>query len=128
MNLLPNKQLYIKVPFESTKYRMKELCVDNKVQETIGDVYCPTFRNEKCIFISANKMSSFYYRKKCKACCHVLKKPFMDQKPTIMLFGGDETHCFARKTKKDESRLQKRKTISFCEEISKPITIKHTRT
>ena len=26
---------------------------------------------------------------------------FKDQKPTIMLFGGDGTHCFARKTSRD---------------------------
>ena len=27
--------------------------------------------------------------------------PFNEQKPTIMLFGGDGTHCFARKTSRD---------------------------
>ena len=47
MNLVPNKQLLLKVPFESTKYRKKELCVDMKLEETIGDVYCPTCRSEK---------------------------------------------------------------------------------
>ena len=46
MNLVPNKQLLLNVPFQSTKYGKKELCVDNKVRETIGDVYCPTCRNE----------------------------------------------------------------------------------
>ena len=51
MNLVPNKQLLIDVPFQSIKYRKKELCVDNKVQETIGDVYCPTCRIEKCVYI-----------------------------------------------------------------------------
>ena len=101
MNLVPNKQLLPNVPFQSTKYRKKELCVDNKVQETIGDVYCPTSRNEKCVYISTNKTTIFYDCKKCKACCHVLKIPFKDQKPTIMLFGGDGTHCFARKTSRD---------------------------
>ena len=29
---------------------------------------------------------------------------FKDQKPTIMLFGGDGTHCFARKTSRDYER------------------------
>ena len=43
----------------------------------------------------------FYDCKKCKACCHVLNVPFKDQKPTIMLFGGDGTQCFARKTSRD---------------------------
>ena len=34
---------------------MKQLCVDSKVQETIGDVHCPTCRNEKSVCISTNK-------------------------------------------------------------------------
>ena len=101
MNLVPNKQLLLNVPFESTKYRRKELCVDNTVRETIGDVHCPTCRNEKCVYISTNKTTSFYDCKKCKACCNVLNIPFKDQKPTIMLFVGDGTHCFARKTSRD---------------------------
>ena len=88
MNLVPNKQLLFNVPFQSTKYRKKELCVDNKVQETIGEVDCPTCRNEKCVYISTNKTTSFYECKKCKACCNVLNIPFKYQKPTIMLFGA----------------------------------------
>ena len=75
--------------------------MDNKLQETIGDVYCPTCRNEKCVYISTNKTTSFYDCKKCKACFHVFNIPFKDQKPTIMLFGGDGTHFFARKTSND---------------------------
>ena len=93
--------LLLNVPFHSTKYGKKELCVDNKVQETIGDVYCPTCRNEKCVLISPNKTTSFYDCKKCKDCCHFLNSPFMDQKPTIMLFGGDGSHCFAKRTSRD---------------------------
>ena len=79
----------------------KKMCVDNIVRETIGVVYCPTWRNGKCVYISTNKMTSFYDCKKCKACCNVLNIPFKDQKPTIILFGGDGTHCFARKTTRD---------------------------
>ena len=101
MNLVPNKQLLLNVPFQSTKYAKQELCVDNKVRETIGDVYCPTCRNEKCVYNSTNKTTSFYDCKKCKACCNVLNFSFKDQKPTIMLFAGDGTHCFARKTSRD---------------------------
>ena len=97
--MLPDKQLFNKVPFQSNKYRNKELCVDNI--KTIGDVYCPTCRNEKCVYISTNKTTRFYDCKKCKACCHVLNIPFKDQKPTIMLFGGGDTHSFARKTSRD---------------------------
>ena len=104
MNLLSNKQLLLIASFQSSKYRKKQLCVDNKVRETIGDVYCPTSRNKKCVFISTNKMTSFYDCKKCKACCNVLTIPFKDQKPTIMLFGREGTHCFARKTSRDNEK------------------------
>ena len=101
MNLVPNKQLLLKVPFQSTRYRKEELCMDNKVRETIGVVYCPTCRNEKCVYISTNKTTSFYDYEKCKACCNVLNIPFKEQKPTIMLFGGDGAHCFAKRTSRD---------------------------
>ena len=52
-------------------------------------------------YISTNKTARFYDCKKCKACCNVLNIPCKDQKPTFMLFGGDGTHCFARKTSRD---------------------------
>ena len=87
--------------FNQPKYRKKELCVDNKVREIVGDVFCPTCRSEKCAYISTNKTTSFFDCKKCKACCHVLNIPFKEQKPTILLFGGDGTHCFTRKTSRD---------------------------
>ena len=101
MNLVSNKKLLLIVHFQSTKYRKQELFVDNKIQATIGDVHCPTCRNEKCVHISTNETTSFYDCKKCKACCHVLNIPFKDQKPTILLFGGDGTHGFARKSSRD---------------------------
>ena len=82
-------------------YRKEELCVDKKVQETVRFVYCPTRGNQKCVYISTNKATSFYDCKKCKACCHVLNVPFKYQKPTIILFGGDGTYCVARKTSRD---------------------------
>ena len=97
--MLHDKQLFNKVPFQSTKYRKKELCVDNI--KNIGDVSWPTYRNEKCVYISTKKTTSFYVCKKCKACCNVLNIPFKDQKPTVLLFGGDGTHCFAKKTSRD---------------------------
>ena len=102
MNLVPNKQLLLIVPFQSTKYRKKELCVDNKLQESIGFVYCPTCGIEKCVYISTNKTISFYDCKKCETCYHVLKIPLLrDQKPTIMFFGVDGTHCLARRKSRD---------------------------
>ena len=111
MNLVPNKQLLLNAPIQSTKYGKKELCVDNKVRETIGDVYCPTCRNEKCVYISTNETTSFYDCKMCKAFCNNLKIPFKDQKTTILLFGGDGTHCFAKKTSRD---YEKGKPPPFC--------------
>ena len=66
MNLVPNKQLLLNVPFQSTKYRKKELCVDNKVRETIGDVYCPACRIEKCVYISTIKRLVFTTVKSAK--------------------------------------------------------------
>ena len=119
--MLHDKQLFNKVPFQSTKYRKKEFCVDNKVPETIGDVCCPICRNEKCIYISTNKTTSFYDFKKCKACCRVLNIAFKNQKLTIMLFGGDGTHCFARKTSRDYEKP------SFFDKNSPPITVTRTK-
>ena len=126
MIFAPNKQTLLNVPFHSTKNRKKKLCVDNKVQETIVDVYGPTCRNKKCVYISTHKTTSFYDCKKCKACCHVLNIPFNDQKPKIMLFGGDGTHCFARKTSRD---YEKEKPSPFLKKIfsqSVPITVTRT--
>ena len=122
MNLVPNKQILLNVPFQSTKYRKKEFCVQNKVREIIGDMHCPSRKNEKCFYISTKKTTSFYDCKKCKACCHVLNIPFKDQKPTNIFFGGDGTHCL------HELRLRKRKAISNFGRISPPITTKHIRT
>ena len=80
------------------------MCVDNKVRKTIGNMHCQTCRNEKCVYISTNKTTSSYDCKKCKACCNVLNIPFKDQKPTIMLSGGDGTHCFERKTRREDEK------------------------
>ena len=84
--MVPDKQVLLIAPFQSTKYGKGELYVEHI--KTIGDVYCPTC--PKCG--STNKTTSFYDCKKCKACCHVLNIHFKDQEPTIMLFGGDGTH------------------------------------
>ena len=74
MNLVPNKQLLRNVPLESTKYRKKRVVCG----QTIGDVHCPTCRNEKCVYISTNKTTSFYDCKKCKTCCNVLNSSVLN--------------------------------------------------
>ena len=106
LNLVPKKQLLLIVPFQSTEFRRKKLRVDNKIQSTIEDKYCPTYRNEQCVYFSSNEKTSFYDCKKCKARCHLLKIPFNDQKPTIVLLGGDSTPCFARKTSCDYEKQE----------------------
>ena len=117
MNFLPDKQSLLNVPFQPTKCRKKELCMDNKIQETTGVVHCPTSRNEKCAYVSTNETTSFYDCKKCEGCCHVLNFPFKDHKPTIKSFGGDVTHCFARKT----SRVyEKEKSSPFLKKFLRP--------
>ena len=80
--------------------------MDDKVKETIGDVYFPTCRNEKNIFISTKKTSSFYDGKKRKVCRHVLNILYREQKPTTMLFGGDRTNCFATQTSGDYKKTK----------------------
>ena len=87
--------------FSQPNIERKNYVWTNKVREAIGDVYCPTCGIEKFVYVSTKKTTSFYDCKNCKACCNVLNIPFEDQKPTIMLFGGDATHCFARKTSRD---------------------------
>ena len=62
--LLQDKQLFNEFPFQSTKYRKKDLCVDNI--KTIGVVYCPTCRNEKCIYLSTKKRLVFTTVKSAK--------------------------------------------------------------
>ena len=76
--MLHDKELFINVPFQSTNYGKKELGVDNNVREATGDVYRPTCRNEKCVYLSTNKPTSFYDCRKCKACCNFLNFHFKD--------------------------------------------------
>ena len=71
------------------------------LQNVIGDIYCLTYPNENCVFLSTNRTSSFHDRRKLKACFQVLNILFRDRKPTNMLFGDDGTHCFAGKTSLD---------------------------
>ena len=59
MSLLPDQQMLINVPIQSTKCSKEEmfnLYVDSKV--CIGGVYCPTCKNEKCVYISTNLVST----------------------------------------------------------------------
>ena len=85
-------------------------------------MYCSIRGKEKCVYISTNKTTNFYDYKKCKACCHVLNISFEDQKPTIMLFGGDGTHCFARKTSPDYDKVKPSQFLKNFHRQSQPST------
>ena len=78
---------------------------NQSIVELIGDVICPNkeCRGEKCVYITSYEKNneSSYKCNLCKACCHVLDIPFKDQKPTLLLFGGDGTYCFRKKSKLD---------------------------
>ena len=100
MNFVPKKQLLVNAPFQSAKYRkncvwtikyerLLEMCIVQDVEMKSVFTFQPIKR-----LVSTNC-------KKWKTCCHVLNIPFKDQKPTLMLLGGDGTHCFARKTSRD---------------------------
>ena len=73
----------------TTKYdRLSEMCFVQHVETKNVFTFQPLKR-----LVSTTE--------KCKACCNVLNILFKDQKPTIMLFGGDGKHCFAKKTSRD---------------------------
>ena len=92
--------LELKGPLEE----LVNLCVDNNVQEVIGDVYCLKCKTEKCFLISTNENSKnvFYDCKKCQSSCYVPNNPFKEQKLTMTLIDGDGTDCSAV----TKSRLQ----------------------
>ena len=48
--------------FEETK---------KSIVDVIGGRFCPTFPNQKFVYLSINRNSSFYDCKKCKICSHV---------------------------------------------------------
>ena len=96
LKVLPDKLLFVFVPFQSPKFRKKELRWTTRYKRLL-EMCIVQYVQIKSVYIPTNKMSGFYGCKKCKACCHVLNIPLKDQKPTFMLFGGDDTHCFARR-------------------------------
>ena len=100
----------------TTKYeRLQEMCIVQ--HEEMKSVF--SFQQIKRL-VSATVKS--------ETCCHVLNVPFMDQTPTIMLFGSDGTHCFARKTSRD---YEKEKPSPFLKKFlrqSQTSTSKHIRT
>ena len=66
-----------------------------RFQDVIGDVCCPNCPTENYVYVSANKNSSLYGCKKCKDCSHGLK---IEDPKSIIMFGGNGTHCIAKKT------------------------------
>ena len=99
---------------------------DQCIVELIGDFICPNkkCRGEKSVYITSfeeiNK--STYQCKKCKACSHVLKFPFIDQKPYVTLFVW--TYCFREKTKMDHQKEKLSPLMQQCISQSKLSTTK----
>ena len=96
--------MFPSVLIESTKNSNKDMFtfyMDNKLQKIIGDVFCPTCKNGKCVYISIIKTSSFKNCRKSRARCNVPNFPFKEPKLMLTLLGGDGTHCSA---KTDESQ------------------------
>ena len=116
MNLVPNNHLSLNVPFESNNFRKKRIVRRPQSTRDLWICLLSSMWSEKCVYISTNKTTTFYDCRRCKACCHVLNIPFKDQKPTIMLFGGDGTHCFARKTSCD---FEKEKPSPFSKKFGR---------
>ena len=116
--MLHDKQLSNKIPIQSTKNRKTELCVWT-TSKLLEMCIVPHVQTKNVFAFQPIKRIVSTTVKKCEACCHFLNIPFKDQKPTIMLFAGDGTHCL------HESRL--RITVSFFVEISPPITISSTQ-
>ena len=96
--LLTNEQIRFFMKFDQG---ISSFGAEKSLQDVIGDVYCPTYPDEKCVYLSTDKSSGFHDSKECKTCSHVLNPPFKDQKPTTMLVGCDGTHCFKGKTNRD---------------------------
>ena len=94
---------------------------DQSIVELIGDVICPNkkCRGEKSVYLTSfeeiNK--STYQCKQCKACSHVLKIPFKDQKPCVTFFGW--TYCFGNKTKLDYQKEKLSPLLQQCISQSK---------
>ena len=47
---------------------------------------------------------------------------FQDQKPTIMLFGGDGTHCFSKKMSRDYEKEKPSPFLKIFRRQSQPST------
>ena len=63
MSLLRGKQMFVNVPFQSTKHNKKEIIVsyvDNTFQEFIGGLYCPTCKNKNSVYIRFKQKSSIF--------------------------------------------------------------------
>ena len=56
-----------------------------------------------CVYVHTSKANdkNCYICLQCKACWHVSNNLLKNRKPTIVLFGGDRTSCFVKKTSPD---------------------------
>ena len=106
--------LWYRVDKPESSYAQDQLFAREKEDEKFQQIFHVNYIFEQFIYL-LEVMNSVYDNV-------IANKPTI--KPTIMLIGGDGTHCFARKTSRDYER----ETICIFEEIPPPITIKYNRT
>ena len=96
----------------TTKYkRLLDMCIVPHIERKIVFIFQPIKRLVSTTVKRAKPVTTFWIFF------------FRTKKPTIMVLGGDGTHCFVWKTSRDCN-----KTFSIFEENVLPITIKHTGT
>ena len=124
MNLLPNKQQLLNVPFQSTKYRKKELCLVNKVRVTI----------EVCVVQHVEMKSVFTIQPIKRLVSTTVKnaKPASTIWIFVLMTKNRQLRCLAVTVHivLQEKRVAttQNKAICIVEKIAPPITSKHIRT
>ena len=117
----PTNNYYLMSHFSQPNIERKN-CVCTTKYERLSEIWIVQHVEMKSVFTFNNKTTSFYECKNAKACCNVLNIHFKDQKPTIMLFGRDGTHCFARKTSRDYEKEKPSPFLKIILRQSQPST------
>ena len=101
----------------------KELCVDNKVKETVRDMYYPTCRIEKCVYNST--------KKRLVSTTVIRAKPAVTFRKFLLRTKNRQLCCLVVVVyiTVQERRVEptEKEPFSIFEEINPPITIKHIR-
>ena len=106
----PTNNYYLMSRFNQTSIERKN-CVWTTKYERLTEMYIVQHvKMKRVLTFQPRKQLVSTTVKKSKACCNVLNIPIKDQKPTIMLFRGDGTQCFAKRTSRN---YEKEKPFPF---------------